>query len=87
LALKSNPKSRNPKPIYYSFEALEALARIIQAFIAVSLLLTPGFILFLMPMSRMGMVCTVLAFVFMFAIALATLSQAKTQDILVGTAA
>lgn len=59
----------------------------IMAFVSVVFLLTPALILFLVPMARGGMAAVVLAFVFLFACALAQLSEPKAQEMLIGIAA
>ena len=56
-------------------------------FLAVNFLLIPVFLLFLVEMRRSTMALVVLAFVLAFALALSRLSEAKAQELLIGTAA
>ena len=63
------------------------MTRTCTVIIAVGFLLTPVFILFLVAMSRAAMVLTVFAFVLAFSIMMSLVSGARTQDLLLGTAA
>jgi hypothetical protein len=71
----------------YSHKRLASITRALTVILAVGFLLTPVFILFLVPMSRAAMVITVFAFVLSFSTMLSLVSGARTQDLLVGTAA
>lgn len=55
--------------------------------IAVSLLLAPVFVLFLVDMPRVAMVSTVFGFVVAFSVVLSLVTEGRPQDILIGTAA
>lgn len=80
-------KSDNPWVHMYSHQRLENITRTLTVIIAVGFLLTPVFILFLVAMSRAAMVLTVFAFVLAFSIMMSLVSGARTQDLLLGTAA
>jgi len=84
---ESKDKTSNPNITHYSFESLATLARNIQAFLAVTFLLIPVFLLFLLPMTRAAMAGTVLCFVFVFSCALAMLSRPKPHEMFIGVAA
>lgn len=58
-----------------------------MVFLAVNFLLIPVFLLFLVQMSRPAMSLTVLTFVLAFAVVLGAMTQAKAQEVLIGTAA
>ena len=55
--------------------------------VTVGILLTPVFLLFLVSMTRVKMAMTVFAFVLLFAVVMCSTTDAKTQEIFVGTAA
>jgi len=80
-------KTDNKKIIWESSETVATLSRVVMVFLAVSFLLIPVFLLFLVKMTRPAVTLTVLAFVLAFAVALAGITQAKAQEILIGTAA
>ena len=52
----------------------------------VGILLTPVFMLFLIPMTYAQMASTVLAFVLLFCATIASTTDAKTQEVFIGTA-
>lgn len=66
---------------------LAKVAQIITVSLAVGFLMIPVFLLFLVSMSRAVMVVTVLAFVLVFSWMLTMISEARTQEVLIGTAA
>jgi hypothetical protein len=66
---------------------LAKVAQIVTVSLAVGFLMIPVFLLFLVSMSRAVMVVTVLAFVLVFSWMLTMISEARTQEVLIGTAA
>lgn len=80
-------KTDDPNIHIHSSERLGIIGRVIIVFLAVNFLLIPVFLLFLVQMSRPAMSLTVMGFVLGFSMVLATLGQAKVQEILIGTAA
>lgn len=80
-------KSINPLVHMYSHSPLATLTRVFAVALAVGFLLIPVFILFLVAMSRAAMVLTVFAFVLAFSVMISVVSGARTQDLLIGTAA
>lgn len=71
----------------YSDNGLENMTRVVTVALAVGFLLTPVFLLFLVSMTRAGMVLVVFGFVLAFSITMSVVSGARTQDLLIGTAA
>lgn len=63
------------------------MTRVVTVALAVGFLLTPVFLLFLVSMTRAGMVLVVFGFVLAFSITMSVVSGARTQDLLIGTAA
>jgi hypothetical protein len=60
---------------------------IASVIIAVTLLLSPVFILFLVDMPRVAMSFTVFGFVIAFCVVLSVVTEGRPQDVLIGTAA
>lgn len=71
----------------YSDNGLENLTKVATVILSVSFLLTPVFLLFLVAMTRAAMVMVVFGFVLAFSITMSVVSGARTQDLLIGTAA
>jgi hypothetical protein len=61
--------------------------KILNVLSTVSILLIPIFILLWMPETRAWISATVLISVFMFCVLMSLFTEAKVQDVLVGTAA
>jgi uncharacterized membrane protein len=77
---------RTSNPLVNPFDRTR-LAKVAQIVTAVGFLMIPVFLLFLVSMSRAVMVVTVLAFVLVFSWMLTMISEARTQEVLIGTAA
>jgi hypothetical protein len=88
LAVKGDHK-RTSNPLVNPFDRtrLAKVAQIVTVSLAVGFLMIPVFLLFLVSMSRAVMVVTVLAFVLVFSWMLTMISEARTQEVLIGTAA
>ncbi|TVY58597.1 hypothetical protein LCER1_G001571 [Lachnellula cervina] len=80
-------KSRDRYVDYYSPSRLNIFVKAVTVSLAIGMLLIPVMLLFLVPMSRESMAWLVFGFVMVFAATLSVISQAKVQDILVGTSA
>jgi len=71
----------------HSRDQLEMLAKTLMAMLAAGILLIPVFLLFLVPMSHMAMCWLVFGFVLIFSGMMSVLTEAKVQEVFVGTAA
>jgi hypothetical protein len=80
-------KSSDPNVRYLSRSRLDILNRVLVVCISVTTILVPVFVLFLVPMRRFAMVLTVLAFVSGFSTTILVVTDARTQEVLVGGAA
>ena len=80
-------KTRDPYVDHYSPGRLNILVKAITVSLAIGMLLIPVMLLFLLQMSRQSMAWLVFGFVMAFAVTLSVITQAKVQDILVGTSA
>jgi hypothetical protein len=87
MARDKDRKSKNPQVLTLSPNRKVIARRITAVALSVGLLLTPVFLLFLVAMPRFAMVLTVFGWVLAFSIVLSLVSEARTQDLLVGTAA
>jgi hypothetical protein len=63
------------------------LIKLLTLSFAVGILISPVFLLFLVPMKRESMAWMVFAFVVAFSVTLSVVTEAKVQEVLVGTAA
>ena len=72
---------------HYSSFRLAIFSKILLVSLAVGVLLAPVFLLFLVSMTRLEMAMTVFAFVLLFCVMMSITSDAKTQEVLMGTAA
>jgi hypothetical protein len=80
-------KSSDPKVRYISNYRLDTTTRALVVCISVSCMLIPIFILRLVPMPQFVTVLLVLLFVSIFATTMSVITDSRTQDILVGSAA
>jgi hypothetical protein len=72
---------------HYAPDRLEILIKAISVSLAVGILLVPVFFLFLVQMSRESMAWMVFGFVFAFSVTMSVVTEAKSQEVLIGTAA
>ena len=80
-------KTDDPYMEHFSPKRFDAVVKTVTVLVAVSVLLVPVLLLFLVPMSRQLMAWLVFGFVLMFSVIMAALTQAQIHQILVGTAA
>lgn len=80
-------KSSDPSVRYLSKPRLDILSRVLVVFASVASILNPVFLLFLVPMARFAMVLTALAFVFTFSSTIIVATEARVQEVLIGSAA
>jgi len=72
---------------HYAKSRLTILIKVIAVAMAVSMLLVPVLLLFLVSMSRQTMAWTVVGFVLAFSTIMSIVTEAKVHEILIGTAA
>jgi len=72
---------------HFKDKRIEIVVNTIAVCLAVALLLTPVLLLFLVSMSRGAMAATVVGFVLAFAVIMSVVTDAKAEQILIGTAA
>lgn len=80
-------KSSDPSVRYLAQTRLEILIRIVVVLLSVGSIVIPIFLLFLVPMPRFVMVLTVLAFVSAFSTTMTVVTEAKIQEVWIGSAA
>jgi hypothetical protein len=80
-------KTTDPYVDHYAKGRLAIVIKVIAVSLAVGMLLIPVILLFLVPMSRESMSWLVVGFVLAFSIAMAAVTEARVQEILIGTAA
>lgn len=71
----------------YSTHRVSAFAKLISVLIAVAILVIPIFVLLWIPETRAWISATVLISVFVFSALMSLLTEARVQEVLVGTAA
>ena len=72
---------------HYAKHRLAIVIKTISVSLAVGMLLIPVILLFLVRMSRESMAWLVFGFVLAFSIVMSTITEARVQEILIGTAA
>lgn len=80
-------KSKDPYVDHISEDRIRVLVKAITVAIATGMLLIPVMLLFLVQTSRESMAWLVFGFVMAFAVILSVVTQAKVQEVLIGTAA
>ncbi|TVY83149.1 hypothetical protein LSUE1_G002655 [Lachnellula suecica] len=76
----------DPRVNYYSDTRLSTTGMIPSVSLIVGILLIPEFVLFLVPMTRGAMAVTATSFIFLFAIMVSTIAQARLHEVFFGTA-
>ncbi|RFU33345.1 hypothetical protein B7463_g3035, partial [Scytalidium lignicola] len=71
----------------YASKRIQSIANVIYICLAITVILTPVFILVLVPMTRAMMVCTITFSTLIFCITVLALTKAKVQEIFLGAAA
>ncbi|RFU32616.1 hypothetical protein B7463_g3741, partial [Scytalidium lignicola] len=80
-------KTENPNIRNYSPSRLEPISKAIYIGLAIATIVVPVYLMVLVPMTRAQMASAIAGFAFIFAITMAALTEAKVQDIFLGTAA
>lgn len=70
----------------YSSAKLSVFSKILLVSLAVGVLLIPIYLLFLVTMTRLDMALTVSAFMLLFCVVMCSTTDAKAQEVLIGTA-
>ncbi|KAH6679131.1 hypothetical protein B0J14DRAFT_580100 [Halenospora varia] len=84
---RDRKKSKNKYVIHYSTYHLKTFAKVVTVCISLAILLLPVMLLFLIPMSRASMAWLVFGFVMLFSMVVSSIADAKTHEVLIGTAA
>lgn len=80
-------RTKDPNVDYYAPGHLAVLVKTLSVSLTVSLLLIPVFVLFLVPMSKEAMAWMVFGFVVAFSITISIMTEARAQELLIGSAA
>jgi Family of unknown function (DUF6594) len=87
MKIKDEDKPTSDEVVsYYSPSKLGGLVQVLMVSTIMGVLLTPVFLLFLIPMSHPMMAFTSTAFIFLFAVIMTVVAEGRTYEIFVGTA-
>jgi hypothetical protein len=84
---KELKKNTDPWVDHYAKGRLVVFVKLVTLSFAVGILLAPVLLLFLVPMKREAMAWMVFGFVLAFSVTLSAVTEAKVQEVLIGTAA
>lgn len=80
-------KSKNKYVTHYSTDHLKTFAQVVTVCISIAMLLLPVMLLFLVPMPRASKAWLVFGFVMLFPVIVSLIADAKTHEVMAGTAA